>query len=139
MMSQIPLRTSISYEIYSSGLSLAERNVARADFTVIHARLWTPSPRGCWALDLYALARQNCHNTTTLNTPLRTRRTNTRPLNWNLCYDRNMSHLSLHESIFHSCSIQSSIQVIPDLCKSRRIFFILDYNFFFKIILNRSQ
>jgi hypothetical protein len=52
MASQTPPRTGISSEIHYGGLSPAERDVARADFAAVHARLQTPSPHGRRALDM---------------------------------------------------------------------------------------
>ena len=52
MASQTPPRTGTSSEPHSGGLSHAERDVARADFATIRARLQTPSPRGRQALDM---------------------------------------------------------------------------------------
>jgi hypothetical protein len=52
MASQTPPRTSNSSQIHSGGLSVAERDIARADYAAIHARLQTPSPRGHRALDM---------------------------------------------------------------------------------------
>ena len=52
MASQIPPKTGSSSEIYSGGLSPAERDVARADFAAVHARPQTPCPRGRRTLDM---------------------------------------------------------------------------------------
>ena len=53
MASQTPPRIGNSSQVHYGGLSPVEQDIARADYVAVHARLQTPSPRGCRALDMF--------------------------------------------------------------------------------------